>query len=82
MRGRKASYSGRARSEDGARAPRGIGADALRVEAAMATRLRVAVVGQASPPDMPPELIKISLDGDARRPTIVASERRSSMGRG
>ena len=43
-----------------ARAPR-VGAHALRVDAAMATRLRVAVVGQFSPP----ELIKINLDGDA-----------------
>ena len=43
-----------------ARAPR-VCAHALRVDAAMATRLRVAVVGQFSPP----ELIKINLDGDA-----------------
>ena len=35
-----------------------VGAHALRVDAAMATRLRVAVVGQFSPP----ELIKINLD--------------------
>ena len=65
---RKASLSGRARSGS-ARAPR-VGAHALRVDAAMATRLRVAVVGQFSPP----ELIKINLDRAMRR----ASERRSS----
>ena len=53
-----------------ARAPR-VGAHALRVDAAMATRLRVAVVGQFSPP----ELIKINLDGDATsvRAALVGS---------
>ena len=53
-----------------ARAPR-VGAHALRFDAAMATRLRVAVVGQFSPP----ELIKINLDGDATsvRAALVGS---------
>ena len=53
-----------------ARAPR-VCAHALRVDAAMATRLRVAVVGQFSPP----ELIKINLDRAMRR----ASEDRAAL---
>ena len=47
---------------------------------AMALAGARSLAARARPP--PPPRIKISLDGDARRSTIVASERRSSMGRG
>ena len=50
MRGRKASQR---TCSIGARARlASVGAHALRVDAAMATRLRVAVVGQFSPPEL------------------------------
>ena len=60
-----------------ARAPR-VGAHALRVDAAMATRLRVAVVGHFTPP----ELIKINLDGDATivRKALVESAAERALG--